>query len=144
MGARGPSAMPTSLKLLEGNPGKRPLNFAEPIPDGLPIKPKTLSRAAGETWNMLIESMPPGIYTKADSKNLAAYCEACAMQEQASVHLQAGIVIDDKISPWMRIFNEQVKLMSTLGSQLGCTPGARANLKTPPKKAASKFDGLIK
>jgi hypothetical protein len=32
MGLRGPAPEPTALKLLRGNPGKRPLNTLEPKP----------------------------------------------------------------------------------------------------------------
>lgn len=32
MAARGRKPKPTALKVLEGNPGKRPLNDHEPIP----------------------------------------------------------------------------------------------------------------
>ncbi len=32
MGQRGPAPKPTALRILEGNPGKRPLNASEPRP----------------------------------------------------------------------------------------------------------------
>jgi hypothetical protein len=38
MGRRGPPPQPTKLRLLSGNPGKRPLPRAEPQPIGQPQK----------------------------------------------------------------------------------------------------------
>ena len=39
MATRGRKPKPTALKLLEGNPGNRPLNIAEPRPTGVPNCP---------------------------------------------------------------------------------------------------------
>ncbi len=149
MGARGPGGgrkpKPTVLKVLEGNPGKRPLNEAEPVPDGLPVKPDDLSGYAVEVWHRLIKVMPPGIYTGAESDVLARYCRACDLSKEASIKLsEEGVVNGGVVNPWMRVLNEQVKIIASLGSQLGCSPSARVNLKVPPAKVGSKFAGLIK
>ena len=43
--------MPTHLKLLKGNPGRRPLNEAEPKPPrSRPDAPAHMSDKARETW----------------------------------------------------------------------------------------------
>ena len=43
MAQRGRKPKPTALKVLEGNPGKRPLNLYEPTPEGdLPECPEWL------------------------------------------------------------------------------------------------------
>ena len=43
MATRGRKPKPTALKVLEGNPGKRPLNENEPIPPKGSIKCPSLS-----------------------------------------------------------------------------------------------------
>ncbi|MCL5994484.1 MAG: hypothetical protein M1546_00320, partial [Chloroflexi bacterium] len=44
---RGPAPKPTALKVLAGNPGKRPLNGSEPqYPTELPTCPRPLSAIA--------------------------------------------------------------------------------------------------
>ena len=47
MATRGRKPKPTAMKVLEGNPGKRPLNFAEPHPEKkLPDCPEWLEDEA--------------------------------------------------------------------------------------------------
>jgi hypothetical protein len=51
MGRRGPRPEPSSLKLLKGNPGKRPLNEREPKPPaGAPEAPAHLDEEARREW----------------------------------------------------------------------------------------------
>ena len=45
---RGKKPKPTHLKLITGNPGKRPLNEAEPKPEGLKL---TRFRGARQAFN---------------------------------------------------------------------------------------------
>src|SRR5262245_15675518 len=50
-GQRGQAPMPTRLKILRGNPGRRPLNDAEPKPEaGIPKCPSWLSRKEKAEW----------------------------------------------------------------------------------------------
>ena len=47
----GPKPKPTKLKLLEGNPGRRPINDKEPKPkERLPQCPTHLSEEAKREW----------------------------------------------------------------------------------------------
>ena len=51
MGRRGPPPKPTRIRLLQGNPSKRPINKREPKPpDGSPRCPAWLSPEAKRTW----------------------------------------------------------------------------------------------
>jgi phage terminase small subunit len=51
---RGRRPKPTRLKLLTGNPGKRPFNDAEPRPEPVvPECPPELSELARREWNRL-------------------------------------------------------------------------------------------
>ena len=56
MGLRGPAPQPTALKVLRGNPGKRPLNKREPEPptDNPPHCPDHLDDVAKVEWNRLV------------------------------------------------------------------------------------------
>ena len=50
-GGGGRKPTPTTLKELKGNPGRRPLNEAEPKPAArLPSPPAHLSRSARREW----------------------------------------------------------------------------------------------
>lgn len=60
--SRGPDPKPTILKLIAGNPGKRPLNENEPQPpEGSPVPPNWLREDALAIWNELV---PPLVETK--------------------------------------------------------------------------------
>jgi len=54
MAITGPKPKPTAIKILEGNPGKRPLNLNEPKPLQIaPECPDWLLAEAKKEWNRL-------------------------------------------------------------------------------------------
>ena len=78
MGKRGPKKEPTVLKLIKGNPGKRPINKREPKPEpGLPKCPAHLNDLAKLEWRRVAKELDSvGLLTKLDRAVLAAYCKA--------------------------------------------------------------------
>ncbi len=77
-GGGGRKPQPTALKVLKGNPGRRPLNEAEPKPEVLlPSPPAHLPPAARREWRrsgaFLVEM---GLMTDLDVAARAAYCVA--------------------------------------------------------------------
>ena len=68
MATRGRKPKPTALKLLEGNPGKRPINEHEPIPPKGTVKcPTWLEPEAKKEWKRLAPSLEAmGVLTQAD------------------------------------------------------------------------------
>jgi hypothetical protein len=82
---------PTHLKLIEGNPGKRPLNAANEVqPLGSPTAPKIMTKRAKAIWTRLLKVMPARVWTGADSNALANYCEAQARYEEMTLALLEG------------------------------------------------------
>ncbi len=75
---RGRKPKPTRLKLIEGNPGKRPLNPSEPRPALIiPTCPSHLNPSAKAEWKRLAHEMHAlGIISNLDRGALAAYCQA--------------------------------------------------------------------
>ncbi len=75
---RGRRPIPTSMKLVTGNPGHRPLNAREPKPaNSLPTCPAHLSPTAKAEWKRLAGEMHRlGIVSQLDRVALAAYCQA--------------------------------------------------------------------
>lgn len=77
MGRRGPAPKPTALKIAAGNPGKRKLNDAEPLPpQGEIAPPDYISIEARRHW----ERIAPVVIamrtlTTADVDAFARYCE---------------------------------------------------------------------
>ena len=73
--------VPTHLKLLRGNPGKRPIKpEPEPsVPDTPPEPPDFLSEdAVNEWWRVAPELHALGLLTELDVAPFAAYCDAYA------------------------------------------------------------------
>ena len=84
MSKPGPIPKPTKLKILEGNPGCRKLNDAEP-PElkGWPDPPDCLNAVAMVEWNRLCRELTDmGIMSRAYRSSIAARCMAWARFEQ--------------------------------------------------------------
>ncbi len=133
---RGRKPKPTALKLVDGNPGKRPIRGAEPKPPtALPTCPAHLSPTAKTEWRRLARILNEiGLLTQIDRTVLAAYCQAYGRWVGAERRLAetppllktpAGYV---QVSPWITISNKQVELMTRLMAELGLTPSARSRL----------------
>ena len=133
---RGRKPKPTKLKLLEGNPGKRPINGSEPQPPGAkPTCPAHLSATAKAEWKRLAKDLNAiGLLTRVDRTAFAAYCQAYGRWVEAEKKLAetpvllktpAGYV---QVSPWMTIANKQLELMAKFMAELGLTPSARSRL----------------
>ena len=80
MAQRGRKPKPTAIKELEGNPGKRPLNDAEPKPERkAPPCPKWLEPEAKKEWRRLSKQLEQiGVLTEVDQAAFASYCQAYA------------------------------------------------------------------
>jgi P27 family predicted phage terminase small subunit len=133
---RGRKPKPTALKLIEGNPGKRPIHGREPQPPASqPTCPVHLSPTAKAEWKRLAQSLNGiGLLTQADRAALAAYCQAYGRWVEAERKLAetptllktpAGYV---QPSPWLGIASKQLELMAKFMVELGLTPSSRSRL----------------
>lgn len=78
MGARGPKPTPTVLKLINGNPGKRPLNLSDGVNPVIrvPAHPKWLGHHAIKEWRRIsAELVELGLIAEIDKASLATYCQ---------------------------------------------------------------------
>ena len=135
----GRKPVPTSLKLLHGNPGKRKINSAEPKPTGVPSCPKHLSKVAKAEWKRIsAELITLGLLTSVDRAALAAYCAAYARWAEAEEKLQQfGTVIKTKNgnpvqSPFVGVANRALELMHKFLTEFGMTPASRTRLQVQP------------
>lgn len=94
MGQRGPQPTPNILKLIKGNPGKRPINLADgvnPLVE-VPDMPRHLSKEARKEWKritpLLVEE---GLIAKMDRSVLALYCQAWGRMVELEAALAAKI-----------------------------------------------------
>jgi P27 family predicted phage terminase small subunit len=145
---RGRRPKPTRLKVLTGNPGKRPLNDAEPRPDvAIPECPTELGPLARREWDRLVgELITLRLLTNLDRAALAAYCGAYALWAEATGAIQKyGAMIKSPTgypvqSPYVAIANRQAEIMMRIASEFGFTPASRSRIATPEKPERTLFD----
>jgi P27 family predicted phage terminase small subunit len=132
---RGRKPKPARLKLIDGNPGKRPIGREPQPPASQPTCPAHLSPTAKAEWKRLAPMLNQiGVLTQADRAVLAAYCQAYGRWVEAERRLKetppllktpSGYA---QQSPWLSIANKQIELMVRLMAELGLTPSARSRL----------------
>ena len=110
---------PTALKVVEGNPGKRPLNEAEPetVPaSGDP--PAWLQENGRKVWEELAPvALEMGVLTKADEE---LFAHACAL-------LYVGRAVQGQAS-------KELEMANKILARFGFTPSDRAKISVAPKK----------
>ncbi len=137
---RGRKPKPTNLKLVTGNPGKRPLNANEPRPaHSIPSCPAHLNASAKAEWKRLCQEMHRlRIISQLDRAAMAAYCQAYGRWVEAEramkdtpilIKLPSGYI---QPSPWLGIANKQLELMHKYMSDLGLSPVSRARVAKLP------------
>jgi P27 family predicted phage terminase small subunit len=152
---RGRKPKPTALKKLAGNPGRRPLNDAEPqFPVGGFSCPKHLSDYAKGKWREIVPALKKtGMLASVDQAALEAYCEAYATYRMATDEVKKeGITIIGPKGGTMRnpacsVANQAMTIMNKFGSEFGLTPSTRSRLKVVPQEngktlAEVLFDGV--
>ena len=95
MATRGRKPKPTAIKLLEGNPGKRPLNTKEPIPPKEEaVCPSWLLPEAQKAWSKIAPMLENlGILSCLDISALAGYCQSYARWKDAKEQVaKRGVV----------------------------------------------------
>src|SRR5574341_2082004 len=93
---RGRKPDPTALRLLRGNPGRRPLPTNEPQPPDASVEPPAwLDETAKVEWRRVATMLSlDGVLTEMDSDALCAYCETWVRWKEATAKIrQFGMVI---------------------------------------------------
>ena len=123
----GRPAKPTVLKLLAGNPGKRPINAQEPDAGTIDTNPPAeLSDAAKAHWDRLAPMLTKsGVLKQSDRDLLFCYCESHAAWLDG---VRGGKLNVSLLS----------QLRQMLG-EMGMTPAARTRIVVD--KPAGKEDG---
>lgn len=139
----GRPSVPTSLKILRGNPGNRPLNDAEPLPPPASLDPPPeLTGYALDRWNAtapLLLAMK--VFTAADAPALARYCHTYAQWDAARRHVEEHGMTQVTSTGYSQITAE-AGLFKSLSAELlvferqfGMTPAARSAIKVPDASA---------
>lgn len=145
---RGRKPVPTHMKSLMGNPGKRPLNKKEPAPDGdLHAAPTWLSERQREGWAYAITNSPNGLLKKLDRSVLVVWVVAEDLHREANEKIcqyglltkspNAGLPLQ---SPYFAILNKQAQIMMKAAAELGFTPSSRSRVQIVTGGADDPYD----
>lgn len=145
---RGRRPKPTRLKVLTGNPGKRPLNKSEPRPiASAPECPPELGPAAQREWARLVGELSAlNMITSLDRAALATYCGAYALWAEATEAIQKfGTMVKSPTgypmqSPYISIANRQAEIMMRIASEFGFTPASRSRISVPDESRLPLFE----
>ena len=136
MAQRGRKPKPTALKVLEGNPGGRPLNPNEPKPaKKAPRCPAWLEDEAKKEWKRMGKTLEQmGLLTEMDMAAFAGYCQAYARWKEAEEFItQHGTIVRTPSGYWQQvpqvsIAQTYLKLMNRFAEQFGLTPASRSRI----------------
>jgi P27 family predicted phage terminase small subunit len=154
MATRGRKPKPTALKVLEGNPGKRPLNEKEPQPKRqAPRCPSWLEPEAKKEWKRMAKTLETiGVLTQVDKAAFAGYCQAYARWKEAEEFLTKHGTIFKTPSgyiqqvPQVAIARNYLQIMKDFCSEFGLTPAARTRIKVEQEAVSSDdpMDALLR
>lgn len=133
----GRKPVPTPLKLLRGNPGKRPLNEDEPAPKTkLPPPPTALSEAAKREWRRTGRKLLAlGVMTEVDGAAFAAYCVSYTRWLEVTALLaKSSVLIKDGkgryvINPLLRVARDAQEQYTRALVEFGLSPSSRSRIK---------------
>jgi P27 family predicted phage terminase small subunit len=141
---------PLALRILRGNPSKRPLRN-EPRPDrgaSCPEPPEWLGGYAKQEWARIGPELHRiGLLTVVDVAVFAAYCQAVHHWRVAEELARKRDAAEKRVL--LQIARQAAAAMLRFASQLGCTPVARARIGAGigghgPDGDDGKFTGLLR
>jgi len=133
---RGRRPVPPQLRLLRGNPGKRPLPRRDIEPTAGASCPENLSREAKREWKRIApELLRLGLLTELDRAALACFCESWAEFRWAT-----GIILrEGKLQrctngmrvahPALVIRRQAAKQILQFGCEFGLTPASQSRVE---------------
>ena len=146
MGNRGPNKTPTTLKILNGNPGKRPLPQNEPKPTPIaPARPAWLTGDGRKIWDRLSPQLEKlGLLTSIDGEAFAAACQCWGtyVKTQRYIksngftyeHINKAGEVNTTTRPEVYIGQKALDQFKSFCAEFGLTPASRASIDIKPDK----------
>lgn len=137
MATRGRKPKPTALKILEGNPGHRPIQKEPDFGVSL-LKPvKGLSKEAKKEWRRVAKILhSAGITTQADLTAMRMYISSFEKWVTAKEKAKIETLTTDKgyeyANPYIAIERQYFKQLKEILVEFGLTPSSRARLHVTP------------
>ena len=120
---RGRRPKPAQLKMVTGNPGKRPINRNEPQSPPIGRPPKDFDAEHRAVWREILRATPAGVIREGDRFKLEVLCR-CLLQSRKATQIRPA----------------EVAQLRLLLADLGMDPTARARLSVEPPSGPNPFD----
>ena len=151
---RGRKPKSLELKILQGNPGRRPLpSPGGPFVEGIPEKPPHLDEDASEEWDRLTTALV-GILSPASRGTLLCACDAysqlTASNRVLKEHGSTYTTISESGStlirqrPEVRMRENARRAYQLALSELGASPVGHTRVRTLPASRPAKPTGISK
>lgn len=148
---RGRRPLPTNIKILRGNPGRRPLNEHEPDPGKLtrlPPPPPELSDEAKAEWRRTGKVLlKAGLFTTLDTAQFAIYCSSYALHLKATATLAKTPMLvkrqngDLVANPLLKVSREAAAAASRALIEFGMSPSSRSRVQVKgPEDEVDPFE----
>ena len=153
---RGRKPTPTALKLIRGNPGKRPLRMDEFRPAAsIPSAPRHLKGEARKEWKRLCEELyAHSMLANVDRGALAMVCTLWARYVNAEEMIERaagaspeshGLFVKSPSgypmqSPWLAVSNKAIEQYKGWCAEFGLTPAAR--VRAVPTTSQASLPGM--
>lgn len=152
---RGRKPLSTNMKILTGNPGKRPINQDEPVTpsptedfDAPPVELEENETAQAE-WTRLAPMLRHSRQvTESDKSALIALCLEWSRYLQATAKIRtSGMVVQAPsgypiVNPYLSIATKALANCNKLWPELGLTPSSRSRVKAAPQERKSKIEAF--
>jgi P27 family predicted phage terminase small subunit len=148
---RGRKPTPTHLRVIRGNPSRRPLPKNEPQPRGaLLVAPAYLTEPQKIIWAKIIAVAAPGLLRACDEFAVASLAQHLAAAVEANKLLaESGSLLVKSSSgpvpnPYLRIRRQELERAHALMAELGFTPASRSRIElTPDVQPDDDWEGLL-
>jgi P27 family predicted phage terminase small subunit len=145
MGIRGRKPKSAITHIINGNPGKRPINEHEPVADGaLGEPPPDLTPDQLKLWAYAIQHAPAHVLRLIDRDVLRAWVIAGDLHRKAAAIIEAEGLISTGAEgqpmrhPAIAVLRDATSMMMRAAEQMGFSPTARARIKAPGPKTIDK------
>ncbi len=148
---------PTNLKILMGNPGRRPLPENEPMPMPIvepPKPPAWMNKDGKAMWARIsVELERIGLLTVADLETFAAACHQWGVYVECQKHIKqhgrththtnkAGEANEVK-RPEVSIGEKALDQYRAFMTEFGLSPASRTRIEVKPSETESEMEGLL-
>lgn len=151
-GKQGAKPVPTALKILRGNPGRRPLPADEPCATlRLSPPPPELSDAAKREWRRTGRKLlAMGVMADIDAAQFAVYCQAYTQWLDATAKInKSGMLLRDgkggyAVNPLVRVAHDLQAQYTRALAEFGMSPVSRTRVHAARKEDTDPFEAFIR